>query len=914
MSYFVHPYKGYLNTKYSLYSTNDATSEVIIKRVSDQCIIDTLVSEPNEMVQISIPESGKYDIELKETQQSIAHIEVIDGYKFGGSSLKNAFLFEETPWVFIVMHDRTYFHNRITCREYVEPISPDRIEFLSYSKVIMSNNEQEVMTVYDLEAEKQILAFRNIIFKNNELMVWVEESLNDTYRIKIARFDSLKDITSICCEDYVIVENDNKLLYYVNGTIHTILLINDLSHSEIKCPKLFITFLDSGDYVCRREYDRDMVLIYGVDNKYIGPIQYSGTLAKINKKKIIDFNSKVEKLHEFCKSENIGTSIELSYTSLNIFKPSKCTIYEEKIENVIIDSKTKRINTLATLKNLKGDRLVEFNDKKYQLYKTNKLNCILFNSEIHIVGDEYSTISNGEIDKIFKSSFGYYCLCSKGNKSSLYRIYGGGQYQVINGMESFVREDYSFRMFEKYSIIEGRRNYYLVNKLGQLIKIDNPFKTYIKYQSENFNYGLEINNNCVNLYTAKISDTFCPKEYCKKQILGEIMDNSSYHNVLLSEDGSYIISRDEERCQVINTISGEAQNYSNICHISHINGIKPLFTIGTNKQARLINPVTGIEISNDMFSQYNFISHSGKLYTDTFGRTEYKFLLDNKDYSTSEYSKLRELYEYGCLIPEEEEKTRIENNRRKFISKHLDALKYRCENWNKKDEDRYVTSHSFLNYFFSAHHVISVKKSSDNSVYRLIDIGRPLWFLNYVSFSYDERYIAIAGRYPSNTFLGGLFLVYDLSEDKVLFNHSPKKAVWMTSFTKSGVVASYSSDPNTYIGNVKDNGKNYTVISNKSFLTFSADGVYVALSEQGYIPWNNGLNESWGHMTSSLVSIRRTNNPDKELVQFNDISGIEGAYSSRTVSSVSFSMDNKKIMMVGNDGVVVIRNLHLLKD
>ena len=415
------------------------------------------------------------------------------------------------------------------------------------------------------------------------------------------------------------------------------------------------------------------------------------------------------------------------------------------------------------------------------------------------------------------------------------------------------------------------------------------------------------------MYTAKIRDTSFTKEYCKKQILGEIMDNSSYHNVLLSEDGSYIISRDEERCQVINTISGEAQNYSNICHISHINGIKPSFIISTNKQARLINPVTGIEIENNMFSYYNFISPSGKLYTDTFGKIKYKFLLDNKDYSNEEYSKLRELYEYECMIPEDEEKTRIENNRRKFINKHLDALKYRCENWNKKEEDRYVTSHSFLNYFFSAHHVISVKKSSDNSIYRLIDIGRPLWFLNYVSFSYDERYIAIAGRYPSNTFSGGLFLVYDLSEDKVLFDHSPKKAVWMTSFTKSGVVASYSSEPNTYIGNVKDNGKNYTVISNKSFLTFSADGKYVALSEQGYIPWNNGLNESWGHMPSSLVSIRSTNNPDRELVQFNDISekGIDGVYSSKTVSSVSFSMDNKKIMMVGKDGVVVIRKLQL---
>ena len=261
-------------------------------------------------------------------------------------------------------------------------------------------------------------------------------------------------------------------------------------------------------------------------------------------------------------------------------------------------------------------------------------------------------------------------------------------------------------------------------------------------------------------------------------------------------------------------------------------------------------------------------------------------------------------------------KTRIENNRREFLNKYKDALKCRYEKWDKKEEDRYVASVFFLDYFVRAHHIISVKKSSDNSIYRLIDIGRPLWFLNYVSFSYDERYIAIAGRYPSNTSPGGLFLVYDLKENEVLFKHTPKKAVWMTSFTKDGVVGSYSSDPNTYIGNVRDEGKNYTVISNKSFLTFSADGKYVALSEQGYIPWNNGLNESWGHMPSSLVSIRSTNNPDRELVQFNDISekGIDGVYSSKTVSSVSFSMDNKKIMMVGKDGVVVIRKLHLLKD
>lgn len=39
--------------------------------------------------------------------------------------------------------------------------------------------------------------------------------------------------------------------------------------------------------------------------------------------------------------------------------------------------------------------------------------------------------------------------------------------------------------------------------------------------------------------------------------------------------------------------------------------------------------------------------------------------------------------------------------------------------------------------------------------------------------------------------------------------------------------------------------------------------------------------------------------------------GIADTNKTQSVSSCSFSLDNKKLMMVGKDGTVVIRNLHL---
>ena len=73
------------------------------------------------------------------------------------------------------------------------------------------------------------------------------------------------------------------------------------------------------------------------------------------------------------------------------------------------------------------------------------------------------------------------------------------------------------------------------------------------------------------------------------------------------------------------------------------------------------------------------------------------------------------------------------------------------------------------------------------------------------------------------------------------------------------------------------------------------------------------INPGWGHKPSSLVEIRCVEDPYNRIVQFYDLSdaGIDGVATQATcVAAVSFSNNNKRLMMVGKDGVVIVRNLN----
>lgn len=158
-------------------------------------------------------------------------------------------------------------------------------------------------------------------------------------------------------------------------------------------------------------------------------------------------------------------------------------------------------------------------------------------------------------------------------------------------------------------------------------------------------------------------------------------------------------------------------------------------------------------------------------------------------------------------------------------------------------------------------------------------------------------------------------MVYDLLNSSIVYKDTDGYACWRALFTKDNKVASYSSEPNTYLCKIENTNLSSSILHGKSLLTFSPDGRYVALSEQGYIKYNGGLyGIDWGHMPSTSVYVRSVDNPTLDIMPLiNDLSDSEitGGKVKNTTASCSFSIDNKKLMMVGSDGVVIIRNLYL---
>ena len=60
-----------------------------------------------------------------------------------------------------------------------------------------------------------------------------------------------------------------------------------------------------------------------------------------------------------------------------------------------------------------------------------------------------------------------------------------------------------------------------------------------------------------------------------------------------------------------------------------------------------------------------------------------------------------------------------------------------------------------------------------------------------------------------------------------------------------------------------------------------------------------------------MIFVHSVENPNEQIVPtISDLSDA-GVAEIESVASCSFSLDNKKLMMVGRDGIVVIRNLHI---
>jgi len=160
----------------------------------------------------------------------------------------------------------------------------------------------------------------------------------------------------------------------------------------------------------------------------------------------------------------------------------------------------------------------------------------------------------------------------------------------------------------------------------------------------------------------------------------------------------------------------------------------------------------------------------------------------------------------------------------------------------------------------------------------------------------------------------------------------PRYASWVCGISKTGFFATYDSTPDTYIINVAENlfenktteielrqniyksktniyhtYNKWNEIKGKNFLCFSPTGKFLALSEQGYEPLTLG---GYGHQESGAVHIANTNS-GKLICSFNDHGSHLVNPKIKDTIFVSFSEDEKRLMSMSKDGVVIVRDLNL---
>ena len=949
MSVAIHPYKGYLNTRFNLFITGSEQISFNITRISDnkRLEIESSVVSPDEPFDFIISEAGDFLVECSDG--TTIPITVEDGYKFGGGRFKNAFIFDNCQWVFIVMHDRTYFYNRETKQSYLEAISPDSISEISEEYVILSNNSHPERTIYSLNDQKPILNISKVIFHNEDSIIWEEDNKVIIFSLKnraiIKRFASTQ---------YLI--EDDKILYSFENLIYLIDLKGEFHENELpKQTYAFCAFIDSTLSVFSSIKDEkiELLIINHITGELIKALTLEGHIASINGKKIIDVEERKFAFSSFnlMQSNFPEASFSACYHDF-VFYPCEWDIYYiEQTTSFLKNPLGFESSEVIYLKSMNTDLNQKWGRLKDNTFVITDNRFLVFNNDESFVRSKFYSAAGynneGKV-RVHKDT-----IILEGDKC-VYTLSRNGYW------DHRIERDYKYDKFSLYGIVydnekEEYSSFRYNIKGKELLTCNNPTQHYelggaailpggsIYFKksellsftnkptavSPNYTLGIDIDRYSGKIFIISIQSG---KEE-KEEILNGVFDNSSYENVLLSQDGNHILYRNSRKSEMKDVNSGETISFDNLSFVEQSNGIRPTFTHSASLQPRVVNPITGQLLDAELLKKFHFISPNGDFYAGTIKDMyiEHFFIESGAVIAEDEYKKLEKLFTYPSKDKKSTSDWDIVMSRRiKFvkdnfihINSHYPKLTHRSDD-EKKWEDFLIDKEDehgvqmFLSRVFDIRGIAVIKKVSDDSIVAKIDLGKPLSYINYVSFSYDSRYVSLAGY---RDFTHGLFLIYDLEEKKTLCRMTTNRAVWTTAFSSKESVAAYTSNPNTiFMGDSYEcsSEKEFSnlLIPRRNFLTFSPDGSLMALSNQGYISKydvNHEERSNWGHQPSTFVEIRCTSKITEENVVFRDLSdcGIADACKAQSVASVSFSNDNKKLLMVGRDGVVIVRNLHL---
>lgn len=785
-----------------------------------------------------------------------------DAIKLGGSRVKRAFVFDGNPWAFVTTKDRLYAINTETHDEKVEyGITPDEIEslpsYMGAPNVFFLFKTQHDYAIYNVLTGIIVCRFTEYIFANDHLVVFEQEN-------GVEVFDFRKACTVV---HFMGQYSFGNKLYFVKDQI---LFGLDLCTSCIS------------------------------EIPYVGKVKDSDMLLGNHLLRLYDDSCK-KKLYLYFSLGDGGNVSSMACTRID--SPYYIGSWNGKITPHFSKAK-------ADLQSF-----AEQCSKVSSSFPNVRSLCFgvrITKETCHLDADGNKMVLHGEIMS--------YPACgltipfkAEGQEG---RFIDLAKYEL--DINKAVNADIDTKESRDSVVLCKDERLIGESKSGNLIVTKAKDKIYLRNLSKGEKY----------------------------RILQNLFDSSIYKSAYFTGDGKNVFLRlNADETKLLSLDSMESKTFEvdgfTLARNAGYNGYKPELVSFNGQGPIWRDPITLNLVREEDMSNHVFKSPDGRYMANLQMETALYNRLSKSNITKDDVNELSLVYNWN-VDTTEEEKTRIIECRKELVANTDKALLFgkiidmsdRMFSSETNEEarerksavfiedtiERYITKESdFVSLFVDRLGYVCYRENTEGAVEKRLLVGRSVYFLNYVSFSYDSRYLAFAAKLAADDFRNsqdGVFEIFDLENGEVVdrtedVDDQQLWAVWMTMFSKTGDVAFYDSKADVYLKRKSDNYEKTEKIPGKSLLCFSPSGKYLACSDQNYVDYAHHPNENWGHQPSGNVFVYSTDNLADCLIQFNDLGdGVSGLADRASVSSAAFSQDESKLLVVGKDGVVVVRNLH----
>lgn len=938
----IHPKRAFLNTEVRI--SNMGKEPVHIK---DTTTHESFLLSPGDYKSSTFP-AGKHKLTVRSESGYVSEetFVVEDAFKFGGSVMKESFIFDGNPWAILVMKDRTYFFNEQTGEQFVEHnLSPDKVEELSPDYLLFSTEgDYSLFSLQKMSIEITFPSSKVVYSGKTRCVLEYDRGL---HLIRLGHEDIQERYTDVLCQAYCIDEETDVIYSHHERSPNTITVTKLQEQNENGIYEQVSTIEIEGKFVCfagsrSALYTKAETENIALSKLYCKILSKDGSatlvydgdtpLYKVNGIKVLgrsSYDAIREKIYknEIASGEGEELSIEVLENSNQLFQiRSLMTITVTERETMTGKARGTEIKKESRL--FKGQELL-VKDEDTILHFSRRGD---YDYVVCTRGLGSFLIHEGK----FRKEYGEICFTeydepyikvgpctNKDTPEYYYRTLNGREFKISSYLE---KSDPSYGLFYLTRNYGQKFYYWLKTKQhypGQEISITKGV-TVVKGGTDSVPPRFFFKNGDVvpvpmspeDLLSLSSSGKsalykkggfYCIARYVdeewkyKEGIVLSIYDNLKVKDAVFCTDGDSFVYQKDDKMVLYDFTTGEETEFPSQSGIKYnVNGYRPYCERDFCSRPVIIDPLTHQRADNEFLSQYRFSNIEGTVF---YEKSEQKHFLreDSRALTAAQYRSLQDKYNYS---PADSSDThdQIVKNRIEFCKRIGHEIKYSV--FHRPLE---ITIGDFVKYYVV--NTIEYAVINMNGQRIEVKIGAPLYFLNYVSFSQDSKKVAICGKYKNST---GICMIYDIENKQELHCSITHKAIgktlaiWLGLFSKRGDIAYYDSTPNTYF--IHEGGIPQK-IQGRSLLTFSPSGKYIALSRQGYVPYESGA-PFWGHQPACDVYVASTDKPEDCLLHFNDHgSGI--VKNKRSVASASFSADDKKILTVSQDGVVVVRNLHL---